>query len=299
MRGDRKELPPLDLLVAFEAAGRLSSFTAAAEQLNLTQAAVSRQIRLLEDELGQKLFIRSHRAVHLTEQGRKYLHTVTLALDHLANASRAVRRAPSGLGVTVAATHSVATLWLLPRIKNFQAENPDVDIKLIASDRDEECLADAVDISILRGDGSWPGFYAERLLDEEVFPICSPAYLAQSAPIARPADLIDTVLIHVEANHEEWMTWRVWLTEMQVELPESHRQLLINTYPLSIQAAVDGLGVALGWRHLVDDHLASGQLVRPLADSVTTKDGYFVLTRKGRDLPAEADAFLDWVRTTA
>lgn len=298
MRGARKELPPLDLLIAFEAAGRLLNFTAAAEHLNLTQAAVSRQIRLLEEELGQKLFIRSHRAVHLTEQGRKYLHTVSLALDHLANASREIRRPQDELIVTVAATHSVATLWLLPRIKTFQRANPDIDIKLIASDHDGECLADNIDISILRGDGSWHGYYAEHLLDEEIFPVCSPAYLGRIAPSPSPADLIEHVLIHVEASHEEWMTWRVWLTEMKVALPDNHRQLLINTYPLSIQAAVDGLGIALGWRHLVDDHLSSGQLIRPIPESITTKDGYFVLTRKGRVLPAAAAAFLDWVRKT-
>lgn len=298
MRGIRKDLPPLDLLVAFEAAGRKSSFTAAAEELSLTQAAVSRQIRLLEETLGQKLFIRSHRAVHLTDDGRKYLHTVTLALDHLTNASREIRRAESELIVTVAATQSVATLWLLPRIKNFQTENPALDIKLIASDSDAECLDETVDISILRGDGTWADHYAERLLDEEVFPVCSPAYLAQVEPLRDPGDLVEAVLIHVVANHEEWMTWPVWLTEMNVALPEDHRQLLINTYPLSIQAACDGLGVALGWRHLVDAHLDSGQLVRPLPQSVTTQDGYFVLTQKNRTLTPQAEAFLDWVRAT-
>ena len=298
MRGIRKDLPPLDLLVAFEAAGRKSSFTAAAEELSLTQAAVSRQIRLLEETLGQKLFIRSHRAVHLTDQGRKYLHTVTLALDHLTNASREIRRAESELIVTVAATHSVATLWLLPRIKDFKDENPDLDIKLIASDSDAECLDETVDISILRGDGSWAGYYAERLLDEEVFPVCSPTYLTQVEPLRDPADLVETVLIHVVANHEEWMTWPVWLTEMNVALPEDHRQLLINTYPLSIQAACDGLGVALGWRYLVDAHIDSGQLVRPLPQSVTTQDGYYVLTQKNRSLTPQAEAFLDWVRAT-
>lgn len=303
MRGVRKDLPPLDLLVAFEAAARKSSFTAAADDLNLTQAAVSRQIRLLEDTLGQKLFIRSHRAVHLTDEGRKYLQTVTLALDHLTNASREIRRAESELIVTVAATQSMATLWLLPRIKDFKEENPDLDIKLIASDSDEECLAETVDVSILRGDGSWADHYAERLLDEEVFPVCSPAYLAQAGlaqagPLRDPGDLVETVLIHVVANHEEWMTWPVWLTEMNVTLPEDHRQLLINTYPLSIQAACDGLGVALGWRYLVDAHLESGQLVRPLPQSVTTQDGYYILTRKNRNLTPQAEAFLEWVRAT-
>lgn len=299
MRGTRRELPPLDLLIAFEAAAREESFTAAAERLNLTQAAVSRQIRLLEENLGQQLFVRAHRSVSLTDEGRTFLHTISLALDHIGNAARELRQPKADQTVIVAATNSVATLWLLPRIKTFQDSSADIDIKLIASDLDLECLAEEVDISILRGDGVWDGYLCERLLDEEIFPVCSPDYLARHGPIGVPGDLAGADLIHVDANHEEWMTWRVWLTEKQVALPEDHRQLLINTYPLSIQAACDGLGVALGWRHLVDDHLAKGTLVRPLAESITTSDGYYLLTRKNRTLPPAAATFLDWVRGTA
>jgi DNA-binding transcriptional LysR family regulator len=302
MRGRRKDLPPLEFLVAFEAAARLGSFTAAAEELNLTQAAVSRQIRLIERSLGRSLFTRAHRAVRLTPEGRDFQHTVSLALSHIANAARGLRAVEGSSRLTVAADQSVAALWLLPKLEDFQREHGDIDLRLISSDLEADCLAEDVDVAIVHGDGNWPGYEAALLLDEEVFSVCSPAYLERHGAIARPADLLERVLIDLDDDHWNWINWRVWLTEQTVDLPHGGdrpgglRRLVINSYPLIVQAARDGLGVALGWKHLVDEPLAAGTLVRPLEHLVRTDFGYYLLMRQDREASPEAEAFRDWVR---
>ena len=302
MRGRRKDLPPLEFLVAFEAAARLGSFTAAAEELNLTQAAISRQIRLLEQNLGRSLFTRAHRAVRLTGEGREFQHTVTLALSHIANAARGLRAVDDRAELTLAADQSVAALWLLPRLEDFQQTHGDLDIRLISSDLEADCLAEEVDLAIIHGDGSWPGFEAELLLDEEVFPVCSPAYLERHGAFDRPEALLERVLIDLDDDHWSWINWRVWLTEQNVGLPQDGtgagglRRLVINSYPLILQAARDGLGVALGWKHLVDEPLAAGALVRPLQHTVVTELGYYLLTRRDRAASPEAEAFRAWAR---
>jgi LysR family glycine cleavage system transcriptional activator len=266
MRGRRKDLPPLEFLVAFEAAARLASFTAAAEELSLTQAAVSRQIRLLEQNLGRSLFTRAHRAVRLTPEGREFQHTVSLALSHVANAATGLRAPEANARLTVATDQSVAALWLLPRLASFQDAHGEIDLRLISSDMEADCLAEEVDVAIVHGDGSWPGYEAALLLDEEVFPVCSPAYLARHGAIARPDDLLGRVLIDLDDDHWNWINWRVWLTEQDIHPPRDAsgtgpaglRRLVINSYPLIVQAARNGLGVALGWKHLVEEPLAAG-----------------------------------------
>ena len=209
MRGRRKDLPPLEFLVAFEAAARLGSFTAAAEELNLTQAAISRQIRLLEQNLGRTLFTRAHRAVRLTPEGREFQHTVSLALSHIANAARGLRAVEDHATLTIAADQSVAALWLLPRLEDFRQAHGDIDIRLISSDLEADCLAEEVDLAIIHGDGSWPGFEAELLLEEEVFAVCSPAYLERHGACERPEDLLERVLIDLDDDHWNWINWRV------------------------------------------------------------------------------------------
>lgn len=305
MRGRRKDLPPLEFLVAFEAAARLGSFTAAAEELSLTQAAVSRQIRLLEQNLGRSLFTRAHRAVRLTPEGREFQHTVSLALSHVANAAQGLRAPEDNARLTIAADLSVAALWLLPRLAGFQHAHGEIDLRLISSDVEADCVAEEVDVAIVHGDGTWPGYEAALLLDEEVFPVCSPAYLERHGAIARPADLLGRVLIDLDDEHWNWINWRVWLTEQDIHPPRNGsgtgpaglRRLVINSYPLIVQAARDGLGVALGWKHLVEEPLAAGALVRPLEQTVRTDLGYYLLVRQDRDASTQAAAFCDWART--
>ena len=296
MKRLRQQLPPLDCLIAFEAAARLLSFTAAARELNLTQAAISQQIRNLEHRLGAALFLRRHRAVQLTSAGRQFQHTVAMALAHLADATTEVRGIASAPHLTVAADQSVAALWLMPRIARFRRLFPDLALRLIASDAEAECLVEDVQVAVIHGNGHWPGFASERLFPEEVFPVCSPGYFAANPGIRTPAGLARAVLLDLEDEHWNWLTWRIWLTELGVGLAAARRPLRINSYPLIIEAARSGHGVALGWRHLVDDDLRRGILVQPVPESVSTALGYHLLwPERSAPLP-EAVAFCDWVR---
>lgn len=298
MRTRRNRLPPLDYLVAFEAAANFGGFTAAAEHLNLSQAAVSRQIRLLEENLGQPLFLRGHRSVRLTAEGQRFLPVVRRALDEVEKGVEALHSAATRQQVSVAATQSVSTLWLMPQLPEIRRCSPDVDIFLVSTDLDREALAGEHDLVILRGDGHWPGYEARLLLDEEVFPVCSRAYAEQKA-IREPHDLRHCTLIEVESHHAEWMNWHRWLTSTNALEAAEATSLTFNTYALAVQAAVDGLGVALGWRHLVDHHLADGSLIRPLPQSVRTASGYFLLRRQGRALSRAAEALCDCLFTAA
>lgn len=294
MPSRRSQLPPLDYLVAFEAAAILGGFTAAAEHLNLSQAAISRKIRLLEENLGQQLFTRGHRSIQLTPSGRTYLQSVRKALDEIAAASVAIRQGELRAHVTIAATQSIATFWLLPRLPSLRHDLPGLDINLLSSDDDEVCLAGNFDLVILRGEGRWSGYEAELLLDEEIFPVCSPGY-AEKIGLQQLSDLERCTLIDVASHHTEWMNWRAWLAEFGEVKNAGTKQLTFNTYALAVQAACDGLGVALGWRHLVDGHLRTGALVRPMARTVRTGSGYYMLSGRGHARPEIVETLRDWL----
>lgn len=293
----RQQLPPLDALVMFDAAARHLSFTRAAEELNITQAAVSRQIRILERDLGVRLFVRSHRAVELSPQGREFQHTVASTLVQLAKAANHVRNLPL-VRLAVAADQAVAGLWLTPRLLQFRRLHSGVSIRLVVSDYEPDCLKDEIDVAIIHGDGSWPLHNTELLFAEEVLPVCSPSYIEQNRPISSPSDLIEHSLVDHEDEHWNWMNWRMWLARHEVDLPPEHHKLQINNYNLVIQAAREGQGIGLGWRCLVDDMLAAGELVRPLPATVRTEFGYHLLTHKNRPLGPDVEAFVSWVVET-
>ncbi len=288
-------LPPLDSLVPFEAAARLQSFTAAARELSISQSAVSQQIRNLEASLGVALFDRVGRRVQLTHLGKEFQHTVARALSHIANATTELRSTRGRPRVTLAADQSIAWLWLMPRLPMFQRAHPEVAVRMIASDIEADCVNDAVDIAIVHGDGTWPGFHASQLFAEEVFPVCSPGYLAQAPVLKRAEDLPQHRLLHLEDDHWEWMTWRMWLTEKAVKLPSTTHGLVINSYPLVIEAAKKGQGLALGWRGLVDSEIESAALVRPLEESVCTRFGYHLVRPANREPKPETETLMHWL----
>ena len=274
----RVSLPPLDYFVAFEAAAKTGSFARASDELFISETAISRKVRLLEQHYNVSLFTRGHRSITLTDHGADLLSSVTKSLNILRDATKDMMALDDTNTVTLAATNSVAALWLMPRLTEFNRDNDRVKIMLVSSDSDSECLSDRMDLSILRGEGRWPGFDARLLFGETVFPVCAPSYLATHPEAADFAHLPSLDLIEVDSSHTEWMNWRNWLDRQGRSDESLDRGAFFNTYPLAIQAAVDGLGVALGWGHLVDRLLASGALVRPLGDrQVRTKSGYYLL----------------------
>ncbi|WP_116473948.1 LysR substrate-binding domain-containing protein [Zobellella maritima] len=294
MRNIIKALPPLAYLNAFEAAARYQSFTQAADELCVTQAAVSRQIRLLEENLGCALFNRSHKAVTLTPDGRKFQRAVTAALELLATTTSELKIRRSGSTVTVSADLAIASLWLIPKLPLFRMAHTGIIVHVDASDDHTHQVREGADIAIQFGDGHWPGCNARFLLGEEIFPVCSPAYLAAMGALEHPIDLLDATLIHLESEHWDWMDWTTWLAHKNLPLSAGRQDLYISNYPAVLQAALGGQGIALGWRHLVDELLASGALVRPMAASVQTRRGFYLVHPSNNLLSEEAHIFCEW-----
>lgn len=291
----KKRLPPLDPLIAFEAAARLLSFTRAGEELHLSQAAISQQIRSLEDSLQVKLFTRSHRAVQLTNEGREYQHTVTAIMKQLAGATMDIRNVEFTPQLVIGSDESFASQWLGSRIHSLRQRLPQVALRIIAADDYDESLGPEVQVAVLHGDGNWPGFHAQRLFDEEVFPVCSPDYDHASARHDWVEWLLQAQLIDLADSHWNWMNWRLWLSDHDIDEPLGNRNLQINSYPLVIEAACDGHGVALGWRYLVDDLIEQGRLIRPLTESTRTEFGYYLLCRDNQQQDETVNQFRSWL----
>ncbi|WP_282170261.1 LysR substrate-binding domain-containing protein [Ruegeria atlantica] len=291
-----KVLPPLDYLLAFEAAAKAQSFARASKVLNISETAISRKVRLLEQHYDVPLFVRGHRSVSLTQQGAILLATVEKSLDLMRDVSRDMLAKHQANTVSISATNSVASLWLMPQLRKFNKSNGRIRISLVSSDSDAECLSDSMDLTILRGDGDWPGYEAKLLFGETVFPVCSPEYLKSNPNAADISALPELDLIEVTSAHAEWMTWRAWFSGNGVSTSSMEQAVAFNTYPLSVQAAVDGLGIALGWAHLVDPLLESGALVRPVQGaSVRTESGYYLLKRPFNSAFPEQLIVEDWL----
>lgn len=292
----RRRLPPINSLVVFEAAARTLNFTRAAEELGVSQAAVSRQIATLEGHLNAKLFDRLHHALRLTEQGKAFQRVVARSLGAIANSAETIRQADTEVRVTLFANVAVATFWLSPRLPRLAKRLAETDIRLVASDTEPDEALDGIDLGIFYGDGQWPRLDAELLFAEELFPVCSPAYLKTAPPLETPADLLQHSLLHIDQHAPDWINWRMWLQAQGVAPPRTIRGPKFNNYALLIDMAVEGRGIGLGTRHLVDRLIEEGALVRALDVSLKSERGYYLVTRRDRHLSNEAQGVLRWLR---
>lgn len=292
-------LPPLGPLVAFEAVARHLSITRAADELALTQAAVSRKIRGLEDDLGVRLFDRLHRALRLTAEGERLQAVAAASLSHLAETAEQLRRRGASAQVEVSTTIAFASFWLMPRIPQFRARNPEVELRLSVTDPFVDPAREGVDAAIRYGSGDWPGLVSQLLFDEEVFPVCSPGYLSAHPELTGLPALAEQTLLHLDVDYHAWTDWASWFRELGQEPPPRRRGLQFNTYTILIQAATAGQGVALGWRHMVDDFLAQGSLVRPIGASAHPQGAYYLVHPRDREPSPEARVFTDWLLTEA
>lgn len=290
-------LPPLDQFHTFEAVARHRSFTLAAGELCLTQSAVSRQIKALEDALAVRLFHRLHRAIDLTPEGQRLLDTVTRGLDDLGACLAAIGAAGKAPQITVCASVAFAWFWLMPRLQDFGALQPDVDLRVLATDQPVLPGTGEVDVAVLFGSGQWEGLEARLLFGERVYPVCSPAWLRDHPALHRPDDLLDQTLLHLEYGKPGFggVDWRTWLLRQGVNGQPVRRGLRFNSYPMVLQAAEAGHGVALGWSYVTDPLLAEGRLVCPVDRILETRDGYYLCTSSDTALAPGITAFLDWI----
>ncbi|MEE8171693.1 MAG: transcriptional regulator GcvA [Alphaproteobacteria bacterium] len=297
-----RRIPPLNSIRAFEAAARHLSFTHAADELNVTQAAISHQIKSLEQWLGLPLFRRLSRAVSLTEEGAQYLPAASQALDGLAGATARLMRDGDTRSLTVTTLDSFAAQWLMPRLKGFRVRHPEIDVRILPSDGLVDFNRQEVDMAVRYGAGNWPGLVATQLMTEEIFPVCSPALLEGPNPLRRPEDLVHHTLLHDDMRIENGeVDWRTWLQTVGADgVIDSERGPFFAHSYLVVQAAIDAQGVALGRGVLVADALADGRLVRPFEAAGLPLDyAYYIAYPEGATQRPAVAAFTTWLLAEA
>ena len=295
-----RSIAHLNALRAFEASARHQSFSLAAQELNVTPAAVGQLVRTLEDWLGSPLFVRStsgRARLVTTEVAEQALPDIRAGLERLAVGLERLRSGSAGGVLTVTVSPAFAAKWLLPRIERFQAAWPETDLRLDTSLKPVDFVAQRIDVGVRYGRGQWPGLAAEKLMDEEVYPVCAPALLA-TATLQAPGDLRGQVLIHDQSvdTSTGFASWQAWLRHAGVQGVPTDRGLRINNSAAVLQAAIDGQGVALARSVMAHDDLAAGRLVR-LFPQVRLESvlAYYVVYRPECIAQPKVAAFRDWL----
>jgi DNA-binding transcriptional LysR family regulator len=286
-------LPSLNALAAFEAVARHLNVTRAAEELNVTPGAVSRQIRHLEAGLGRPLIRRHHNGVSLTTEGEVVANTLHDAFGRISGTLQQVRAAGERAHVSILSTMATMQLWLMPRLGAFWAAHQDIVVEHVISERRHDTAPPDIDLRLRYGDGNWPGEQAMKVQDEQVLAVASPGFL-DSHPIDTLADLAEAPLLSVEGPEWDWMTWASFLHATGTQFRRLNVRRF-NSYVIALQAARDGQGVALGWTSLVRPLMASGELQQVTSADVTDPLAIYVTWSDRRPLSREATIFRDWL----
>lgn len=298
-----RTLPPLNSLRAFEAAARHLSFTRAAEELHVTPAAVSQQVKTLEDYFNVKLFRRLTRALMLTDAGQAALPELQEGFDKLAEAGRLLQNSQDQHLLTVSVPPSFGAKWLVPRLDQFRRAHPEFEVRIDATDVTVDFRQDNADIALRYGRGRYKGLTAVPLLTESVAPVCSPALQRGGHPLLKPEDLRHHTLLHVQwrMQSESSPNWRMWLHAAAVAGVDADRGPRFSLDTMAVQAAIEGQGVVLTASALYQDDIASGRLIRPFPDNVNqqTEFRYYVVYPPAYLDRPKVKAFRDWVITQA
>ncbi|OKY26315.1 MULTISPECIES: transcriptional regulator GcvA [Thalassotalea] len=287
-------IPPLNALRAFEASARQLSFTRAAEELFVTQAAISHQIKSLEEHLGLKLFMRKNRALLLTEEGQAYYQDIKDVFTSLQDATeRLLVRGAKG-AITVSLQPSFAIQWLVPRLNTFNLLNTDIDVRIKAVDQPDGLLTEDVDVAIYYGRGRWPGVHADKLHTEYLIPVCSPLLLDGPKPLSTIQDLTNHTLLHDTSRRD----WKRWFKEAGIRGTNVNHGPIFSHSAMVVQGAVHGQGIALAQRILAQPELDAGRLVIPVEHSLISKNAFYIVCREHQLELGKIAAFRDWVLET-
>ena len=290
-----RRLPPLNALKAFEAAARHESFTRAAEELSVTQGAVSHQVKALELQLGVKLFNRERQRLVITEAGREYLTVLRDALDRIAvGTERLLQRQSSGV-LTVSTSPDFAAKWLVNRLGRFAEDHPSIDLRVSATLHHVDFAREDVDLAVRHGDGNWPGLDVARLSAEHLFAVCSPKLLAGRTRLAKPSDVLKFPLLHVDDRKD----WARWLEVAGVEGARLSHGPVLNRASMVIDAAIDGQGIALARTTLAATDLINGRLVRPFAEELRLSKTYWIICPKATTTLPKIVIFRNWLLAEA
>ncbi|MGE5088526.1 MAG: transcriptional regulator GcvA [Candidatus Levyibacteriota bacterium] len=296
-----RSLPSLDFLRGFEAAGRKLSFTLAAQELFVTQSALSRQIKALEDALGIALFERRHRALALTVAGAAYHRSITEVLGALASATERTRGGARAPGLTLSTTVSFASLWMIPRLASFREAHPEVEVYVSADNRVVDLARGDVDIAVRYLPDAAAPSGATRLFGERMTPVASPRVARSGQALRTPADLAQHVLLHYDdpEGRTPWLDWGSWLASNGAPGLRPTGSLRFRLYDQAVQAAVGGQGVALGRLPMIAEHLRDGRLVAPFARKYESARSYYAIVAPGAGERDDVAAFLRWISAEA
>ena len=301
VRVSLSRLPPLNSLRAFVVAARHMSFSKASSELHVTPAAISQQIRQLEEQLGCELFRRSSRNLTLTEEGQACLPGLTGAFDRIVEALESIVAQQETGPLTVSVAPSFAAKWLVPRLEDFRDVHPGIDVQISASLHLVDFTSEEVDCAIRYGAGDYGELFAERILQETVFPVCSPSLLQGGASLRHPGDLGRFTLLH-DASPDldpSCPDWGMWLKAAGVKGVEVARGLRFNQSSLVLEAAIAGQGVALAKGQLAAEDLRTGRLVRPFSGSQTLDFAYYLVCPPRKTSLAKVAAFQRWLHAQA
>lgn len=281
-------LPPLNGLRAFEAAARIGSFVGAAQELHVSPSAISRLVKLLEQRLGAPLFDRLANGLVLTERGTAYLSDVSSAFQQIAQATERLK-AVGCSALVIGAGPTLAMRWLIPRLGTFQTENPGIDVRLSTAVAGADPLRPDWTAAIRIGDGAWPGLTSRFLFTADLFPVCAPSV---AKPLRAPVDLEQATILRVANAPEDWP---LWLEAAGVQDAKLRHARYFDYAAFALQAAVDGLGVAMARAPFVADDLAAGRLVRPFTTAVPKGKGWYLVYRPDQEHNPVLRAFRDWL----
>ena len=287
-----RRLPSLNALKAFEAAARHESFTKAAEELSVTQGAVSHQVKALELELGIRLFDRERQGLAITRAGRSYLEVVRDALDRIALGTERIQHQSRSGALTVSTSPDFAAKWLVNRLGRFAETHSDIDLRISATLHHVDFAREDVDLAVRHGDGNWVGLDVVRLCSEQLFAVCSPKLCQR---LREPSDVLKFPLLHLD-DRQDWSQWLEAAGVVDAEL--SHGPVL-NRASMVIDAAIDGQGIALARTTLAAWDLINGRLVRPFAAALRLSKSYWIVCPKATSMLPKITTFRDWLLSEA
>lgn len=288
------KLPPLNALRAFEASARQLSFTRAAEELFVTQAAVSHQIKALEEFIGIKLFVRKNRALLLTEEGQSYYLDIKDIFNNIREATEKLFARNEKGAITVCMQASFAIQWLVPRLSAFSNLHPDIDVRIKAVEQSDGLLTEDVDIAIYYGRGNWSDVSIDKLHQEYLIPVCSPLIFSKNKPLKKIEDLVNHTLLHDTSRKD----WKRWFKKVGVKGANVNNGPIFSHSVMVVQAAVHGQGVALAHSAFAKPDIDSGRLVCPFNDVLVSKNSHYIVCREHQRDLGRISAFRDWVLDT-
>lgn len=299
MKNLKDRLPPVNSLIVFEAVARHESFTKAARELLVSQAAVSRQIQVAEDALRVKLFDRQHRKISLTPQGSALYKSVSMGFEHMARSCDEFRMDTDTVDITISSSVTFASYWLMSRIAKFRAEFPDYNVRLMASAKASELGNASVDFVVRYGKGAWPNVDADLMFGNDIFPVCSPAYFEEHGPFNEIPDFGKATLLKLSQFDRNWIRWREWFNAFGFEQPPDCKELRYDNYLLLIHATVRGEGMALCGRRFAEDMIHNNELVRPIDAALKSENAFYLLRSADRPLTTRKAQFREWLLSEA